>query len=346
MFAPTRALLSTARRVFASRADLLLENLALRHQLAVYQRRQARPQLRQQDRLIWILLSRLWSRWRDALLIVQPDTVLRWHHHAWKRYWSFKSRHRGPGRPRISAELRRLILRMAQENPRWGTKRIRGEVLALGFEVGAETVRRYRIQAGRRPPSQTWRTFLANHAPHIWACDFFTIHTLTFQTLYVFFLIEHGSRAIVHFNVTQHPTAEWTWRQIIEATPWGKHPRFLIRDRDACYGKAFVGRAKTIGIETIVTPFRAPQANSIAERMVGTFRRECLDHIIVLNERHLRVVLGGFVEHYNGSRPHQSLADTPPVPVPRLLRPSGPARVVARSVLGGLHHEYRWEAAG
>ena len=156
---------------------------------------------------------------------------------------------------------------MAKENAFWGTKRIRGELLALGFEVGAETVRRYRLQADRRPPSQTWRTFLANHATHIWACDFFTVHTLNFKTLYVFFFIEHGQRAIVHFNVTRHPTAEWTWQQLIAATPWGKQPSYLIRDRDAC-----------------VTPFRAPKANAIAERMVGTFRRECLDHMIVLNE--------------------------------------------------------------
>ncbi len=346
MFASIKSFHVTFRQAFATRADLLIENLALRHQLAIYQRQETRPRLRERDRLIWTLLARLWPRWRTALVIVQPDTVVRWHHRGWKRYWSFKSRHRAPGRPHVSTELRELILRMAKENPRWGTKRIRGELLALGFEVGAETVRRYRIQAGRRPPSQTWRTFLANHATHMWACDFFAVHTLSFKTLYVFFFIEHGRRAIVHFNVTQHPTAEWTWRQVIEATPWGKHPQYLIRDRDACFGKAFVGRARAIGIETILTPFRAPKANSIAERMVGTFRRECLDHVIVVNERHLRSLLGEFVEHYNGSRPHQSLANTPPVPVPRPLRPKGPARVAARAVLGGLHHEYRWEAAG
>jgi len=210
--------------VFADRADLLLEIYAPRHQLAVYQRQEARLRLRERDRFIWALLSRLWPRWRRALVIVQPDTVVRWHHRAWRRYWSFKSRHRSPGRPRISAELRELILCMAKENAFWGTKRIRGELLALGFEVGAETVRRYRLQADRRPPSQTWRTFLANHATHIWACDFFTVHTLNFKTLYVFFFIEHGQRAIVHFNVTRHPTAEWTWQQLIAATPWGKQP--------------------------------------------------------------------------------------------------------------------------
>jgi transposase InsO family protein len=195
-------------------------------------------------------------------------------------------------------------MRIARENPRWGAKRLRGELLSLGFEVGAETVRRYRLQARRHPPSQSWRTFLANHAPHIWACDFFTVHTATFKNLYVFFLIDHRRRAIVHFNVTRHPTADWTWRQVIEATPWGVQPQFLIRDRDACFGKNFVARARDIGIETILTPFRAPKANAIAERMVGTFRRECLDHIIVLNERHLISVVSEFVEHYNASRPH------------------------------------------
>ena len=164
--------------------------------------------------------------------MVQPETVIRWHREAWKRYWTWRSQHRSPGRPRIAPELRELIIRMARENPLWGAQRIRGELLGLGYEVGRETVRRYMHAARRRPPSQTWQTFLKNHAPDIWACDFFTVPTLSFRTLYVFFFIEQGKRKLVHVNVTAHPTAEWVWRQLIQATPWREQPRFLLRDRE------------------------------------------------------------------------------------------------------------------
>lgn len=339
------ALIAQFRHAFADRRDLLLENAALRQQLAVYWRQGKHPALRPADRLFWVWLSRLWSGWRAALVIVQPETVIRWHRLGWKRYWSWKSRHHRCGRPRIERELRELIMRMARENPLWGAQRIRGELLGLGYEVGRETVRRYMHDARRRPPSQTWPTFLRNHAPEIWACDFFTVPTLSFRTLYVFFFIDHGRRKLVHLNVTAHPNAEWVWRQLIQATPWGDQPSFLLRDRDASFGKGFVARARAIGIETVLSPFRCPQANGIAERMVGTFRRQCLDHVIVLNERHLLRLLTEYVEHYNYRRPHRSLALTAPQPQPRLLRPRDGGMVTARPVLAGLHHEYRWEAA-
>jgi putative transposase len=200
-------------------------------------------------------------------------------------------------------------------------------------------------EARRRPPSQTWRTFLRNHAPEIWACDFFTVPTVSFKTLYVFFFIEHGRRKLMHVNVTAHPTADWVWRQLIQATPWGEQPRFLLRDRDASFGKGFAARARAIGIETVLSPFRCPQANGIAERMVGTFRGQCLDHVIVLNERHLRRLVAEYVEHYNRWRPHRSLELEAPEPRPRMLKPPDGGRVLARPVLGGLHHEYSWEAA-
>lgn len=277
--------------------------------------------------------------------MVQPETVIRWHREAWKRYWTWKSRHRSPGRPRIAPEVRELIIRMARENSLWGAQRIRGELLGLGYEVGRETVRRYMHAARRRPPSQTWQTFLKNHAPDIWACDFFTVPTLSFRTLYVFFFIEHGQRKIVHVNVTSHPSAEWVWRQLIQATPWGEQPRFLLRDRDAIFGKSFVRRARAIGIETVLSPFRCPQANGVAERMVGTLRQQCLDHVIVLNERHLLRLLTEYIEHYNRWRPHRSLELRAPEPRVRLLRPPRGGRVTGRAVLGGLHHEYDWEAA-
>ena len=339
------ALFARLPKLFADRRDLLLENAALRQQLAVYQRAGPSPRLRTSDRLFWVWLSRLWTHWRSALVIVQPETVIGWHRKAWKRYWSWKSGAGRHGRPRIAEEVRDLISRMASENWIWGAQRIRGELLNLGFDVGLETVRRYMHLARRRPPSQGWRTFLRNHALELWACDFFTVQTFFFQTLYVFFFIAHDRRRLVHLNVTAHPTAEWVWRQLIEATPWKAKPRYLIRDRDACFGKAFNGRAGKIGIETVLAPYRCPQANGIAERMVGTFRRQCLDHVIVLNERHLQRLMREYVGHYNRWRPHRALALTAPAPPPRLSRPQGSDRVKASPVLGGLHHEYAWEAA-
>ena len=196
----------------------------------------------------------------------------------------------------------------------------------------------------RRPPSLNWRTFLRLHAPHIWAADFFTVQTLTFRTLYVFVLLGHQRRLIVHWNVTAHPTAPWVWRQMIEATPWGSGPRFLIGDRDRSYGGGFARRARTIGVEPVLTPIHAPQANALAERVIGTIRRECLDHLIVLTEAHLRRVLREYVTYYNGARPQRSLALEPPAEPRKLAPPSRRASVVGAPVLGGLHHVYDWAA--
>ena len=298
-----RLLLEATRLLPRARRDLVLENLALRHHLAIYQRSQRRPALEDDDRRFWSTLARCWCGWRDAVSVVQPDTVVRWHRTAWRRYWAWKSWSRGRGRPRIAREVQALIKRMAQENPAWGAVRIVGELRALGIEVSASSVRTYRRQALRRPPSPSWRTFLRLHAPQIWAADFFTVQTLTFRTLYVFVLLGHERRRIEHWNVTAHPSAPWVWRQIIEATPWGSAPRFLIRDRDRSYGGDFVRRARAIGIETVLTPIQAPKANALAERVIGTIRRECLDHVIVLNERHRRRVLGEFVDYNNTARP-------------------------------------------
>ena len=208
-----------------------------------------------------------------------------------------------------------------------------------------ETVRCYRRRAQRPPPSQSWRAFLANHRPQLWAVDFFTVHTLTVKTLYVFFFITHARRRIVHFNVTAHPTAPWVWRQLLEATPWGQQPRYLIRDRDRSYGGAFIYKARAIGIKTVLTAVRAPKANAIAERVVGTLRRECLDHLIIVNERHLRLLLREYVAHYNHVRAHQALE----LWAPDDRRPRSPPRsegqVVGPPILGGLHHEYERLAA-
>src|SRR5712691_7944164 len=300
-------LLLIARSLLAglgSRRELMLENLALRHQLQVALRTNSHPRLQPRDRALWVWLYAVWpDGWRQHLHLVKPETVLRWHRKGWRLYWTWKSRTR-LGRPRLSAELKALIRLISHENPLWGTERIRGELLKLGIVVSNRSIRRYRWRGPRRPSSQTWRTFLANRAHHLWAADLFTVPTLTFKTLHVLVFIAHGRRELVHVNVTANPTAAWVWRQVIEATPWGSKPRHLLRDRDAVYGRDFRRRAQRIGIDAVATPIHAPKANAIAERLIGTLRRECLDHLIILDEQHLRSLLSEFVRYYTQDRPH------------------------------------------
>ena len=238
--------------------------------------------------------------------------------------------------PKVAAETIALIREMAAANRLWGAERIRGELLQLGIAVSNRSIRRYRPRVSTRPPSQTWRTFLANHAHAIWAADLCVVQTLTFRTLYVLLFIAHGRRELVHLAVTAHPTAAWVWRQLVEATPWGRRPKHLLRDRDAVYGGDFRARAAGLGIETVLTPVRAPRANAVAERVIGTLRRECLDHVIPLDEAHLRAILAEFAADYNTERPHRTLRLETPRPAAR--SPTGV--VLARPVLGGLHHAY------
>ena len=329
-------LLGAVRAALGDRSSLIAENLLLRHQLAVLARpTRARARLRGCDKLLWVVTRRLCAGWRHHLVLVRPETVVCWHRQAWKLLWRWKS---GPrlGRPRLSAEARELIAVMSRDNPRWGAERIRGELLKLGIVVNNRSIRRYRGWKPSSPPGQSWRTFLANHRPQIWAADLFTVQTLAFKTLYVLLFITHDRRELVHCTVTAHPTAAWVWRQLLEATPWGRQPRYLLRDRDAAYGGDFVPRARRLGIETLVSPVRAPRANAIAERVIGTLRRECLDHLIILNERHLGSVLREYVAYYNSNRSHRSLGLEPPHPV---AQPSnGPVR--SRPIPGGLHHVY------
>src|SRR5881227_812455 len=285
----------------------MLEYLLLRHQLGVLTRPTwRRPRLRARDKLFWVVVRALRRDWRRHLVVVRPESVIRWHGQAWRLFWHWRSR--GPiGRPRLSAEVRDLIATMAQENPRWGSERIRGELLKLGLVVSKRSIQRYRRRGPASPSSQTWRTFLANHAHHLWAADLLTVQTLTFKTLYVLVFIAHGRRELVHMNVTANPTAAWVWRQVIQATPWGNKPRHLLRDHDAVYGRDFRQRARRIGIDAIATPVRSPRANAVVERVIGTLRRECLDHLIVLDERHLLSALTEFVRYYNQERPHRTL---------------------------------------
>jgi transposase InsO family protein len=318
------------------RGDLIAENVVLRHQLAVLTRpTRKRPWLRTRHKLFWVLARLARRDWRRRLVVVTPETVVRWHRCGWRLFWRWRSRAR-IGRPRVRPEVRGLIATIARDNPRWGAERIRGELLKLGIAVSETSVQRYRRRGPAGPRSQSWRTFLSNHRLSLWAADLLTVQTLTFRTLYVLVFVAHARRELVHLNVTASPTAAWVWRQLIEATPWGRAPRYLVRDRDAVYGRDFVPRARRLGIETLLTPVRAPRANAIAERLVGTLRRECLDHMIVLNEAHLRGVLGEFERYYNDARPHRTLALQTPRPAVRAT--AGTIR--SRPVLGGLHHVY------
>jgi putative transposase len=261
---------------FRSRRDLALENLVLRHQLQVALRTNPTPRLRRRDRVLWVWIDRLWPASRRHLLVVTPETVLRWHRNGWRLYWTWRSRRR-IGRPRMPAEVKELIAQISRDNRLWGTERIRGELLKLGIVVSNRSIRRYRWRKPRPEGSQAWRTFLKNHLNGIWAADLFVVQTVGYQILYVIVLTSHGRRELVHFNVTSHPTAAWVWQQLIEATPWARQPSHLIHDRDSVYGRDFDARARAMGITGVQTPRRAPNANAIAERVVRSIRVECLD---------------------------------------------------------------------
>ncbi len=334
-----RIFLALLRVLFRDRSSLELENLALRQQLAILQRSVKRPKLCWRDRLFWVLLRRCWDRWDASLLLVKPDTVVRWHRDAFKAFWTWKSRRKKPGRPPLDPEVIALIKRMASENPTWGAPRITSELLLLGFKVRDTTVAKYMPRRKHGPPSQRWRTFLKNHMSQTVACDFFVVPTATFRLLYCFLILSHDRRRIVHFNVTAHPTAEWTAQQMVEAFPGdGPIPKFLIRDRDGIYGSYFRQRVQNMGIREIVTSRKSPWQNPYAERVIGSVRRECLHHVIVLGERHLRLILKEYVAYYNGVRPHLSLQRN--APIPRKVE-SARGRVIAIPHLGGLHHHYK-----
>jgi transposase InsO family protein len=322
--------------VFASRATIVAENLALRHQLGVVQRSVRRPRLRRRDRILWVLLSRLWPDWRDSLAIVKPATVIRWHRDGFKPYRRWKSRGK-PGRPKIDAEIRSLIRRICRDNATWGAPRIHSELKWLGYEVDESTVAKYMIRQ-RKPPSQNWRTFLENQVRDIVAIDFFVVPTVRFQLLYCLVVLRHERRRVVHFNVTAHPTARWTAQQIVAAFPFDEAPRFVIRDRDGLYGHDFCERVRHMGIEEVITAPRSPWQNPFAERVIGSIRRECLDHVVVFSEAHLRRILTSYFAYYHKSRTHLSLGRN--APVPRDMEPPGRGKVIAIPQVGGLHHRY------
>ena len=312
-------LLATLSSIFRSRAALELENLALRHQIGVLQRSaRKRPKLTPVDRLLWVWLSRLWRDWRSALAIVKPETVIAWHRKGFRLFWTWKVRHGQPGRPVISREVRDLIRKMCRENPGWGAPRIHGELLKLGIDIGETSVSKYMVRC-RKPPSQTWRTFLENHAQQLVSIDFFTVPTIRFQVLYVFLVLAHDRRRILHFNVTAHPTAEWTGQQLREAFPFDQLPRYLLRDRDAIFGNEFREQVRDMGICEVLSAPRSPWQRAYVERVIGSIRRECLDHVIVFHESSLRRTLASYFDYYHRSRTHLSLGKDSPEP--RAIQP-------------------------
>jgi transposase InsO family protein len=320
-----------------SHTDLVVENALLRQQLIVLNRQIKRPQLTNSDRFRLVFLSHFTSFWKQALHIVQPDTLLRWHRELFGMYWRKKSQ----GKPKNSDETIALIEKMAKENQLWGAERIRGELLKLGIEVSKRTIQRHMSKDRKEhSSSQTWATFLKNQASGIWACDFTVVNDWLFRQWYIFVVMELKTRRIIHTGVTKYPTDEWTAQQLREATPWGKGPKYLIRDRDSKYATHFSAVAVSSGIKELKTPYRTPQANGICERFMGSLRRECLDHILIHEGRHLERVVKEYTAYFNQERPHQGISQC--IPNHYELPKSKPTKgqVTSKAILGGLHHSY------
>src|SRR5262245_27111716 len=326
---------------FRSRVALELKVVALEHQLTVLRRqRPGRPQLSSLDRLLWVLLYRICPKVIDAMVLVRPATVVGWHRRGLRFYWRWRSRR--PGRPRIRTAIRDLIRRMSTANPLWGAPRIHGELLKLGITISQATVGRW-MPWRPKVPSPTWRSFLRNHLPEIVAIDMFVIATVTFRLLYALIVLSLDRRRIVHFEVTSNPTQDWLSGQMIEAFPWDTAPRYLLRDRDKSYGPAFRHRVRAMGITEVVTARQSPWQNSYAERLIGSIRRECLDHVIIFNERHLRRVLSGYFQYHHDTRTHLSLGKD--CPWPRRVQLPSTGNIIALPEVGGLHHRYERRAA-
>ena len=319
---------------FKPRRRLEAENMFLRYQLSIALRRAPpRLRLRGSDRALLVWMTRLWPSLLSAAQVVQPETILRWHRSGFTAFWRWKSGKRA-GRPKIDRSLRDLIRRMSSENPKWGASRIHGELLMLGFEVAQSTVSNYMVQGG--PRSQSWKTFLCNHAQAIAAIDLCVVPTLTFERLFAFLVLGHGRRQLLWFEVTRHPTAEWLARQITEAFPWASAPTYLVRDNDRAYGHVFMSRVRAMGIRDRPISPGSPLQNAYVERLIGTVRRECLDRMLIFGEAHLRQILSSYAAYYNQVRTHLALGkDTP---LGRAVQRSGV--IVAIPILSGLHHQY------
>jgi transposase InsO family protein len=328
-------LLLVARAKLKSRARLEAENIVLRQQVIILSRKaRSRVRLRNIDRLIFDWLCRLFPSILNAITVVKPETVIRWHRRGFRAYWRWKSSRVG-GRPKIDREIRDLIRRMSNENPLWGAPRIHSELLMLGIEVAQSTVARYMTRR-QGPPSQGWKTFLRNHAAGIASLDLFVVRTISFKLLYGLVILRHARRRLVRISVTSNPTAEWIAGQVTDAFPWDEAPRHLIRDRDGAFGPAYTSRIRAMEIRDHPTAPRSPWQNGYVERLIGSIRRESLDHLVVFGEVHLRDVLKAYASYYNKVRPHLSLdKDAPDFRSSQKI-----GRIAAIPILGGLHHQY------
>jgi len=326
---------------FRNRWDLALENLALRQQLGALKRKGV-PRLQRKDRVFWVVLSRVWPHWRKVLHLIKADTVVGWQRQGFRIYWAKISKQKSAGRHQVSTEVRGLINKMSKANPFWGAPRIHGELLKLGIVISERTVSRL-MPKDRKPPSQTWRAFLNNHLNDLVSIDFFTVPTVTFRVLFVLVVLSHFRRRVVHFNVTEHPTAFWTGQQIVEAFPDGTVPRYLLRDRDKIYGDAFHDRVSGMDTKQILTAPQSPWQSPFVERLIGSIRSDCLDHVIVLGERQLKRILTSYFAYYHESRTHLSLEKD--APEPRPIQPPLLGAVVEVPEVGGLHHRYERRAA-
>ena len=334
--------LHALRSCFRTRLALQAENLALRHQITVLQRGRKRLPLNSADRFLWVCLSRLWAGWRSALAIFKPETVTRWHRMGFRLYWQWKSRGLRLGRRQVPQDVQDLIRKMSLANPLWGAPRIHGELLKLGIPLSQATVSKYMVHSPK-PPSPTWRAFLNNHVTQLASTDFFVVSTVTFRVLFVFLVLAHHRRRVIHFNVTAHPSSEWTARQIAEAFPWDSAPRYLLRDRDSIYGGSFRQIVREMGTQEVLTAPRSPWQSPYVERLIGSIRRECLDHVLVFNEASLLRTLKSYFQYYGRSPTHLSLAkDAPEV---RTVQPPELGAVIGLAEVGGLHHRYERRAA-
>jgi transposase InsO family protein len=338
--ATTPLLLDTLTDFARSKSELVAENALLRQQLIILKRQVKRPACTNTDRMLLVLLASMVRTWKQVLFIVQPETLLRWHRQGFKLYWRYKSRAISPT-PKISAETIALIKEMARDNRLWGAERIRGELLKLGIRVCKRTVQKYmRAVRTTRPRGLTWSMFLHTHAQQMWACDFLQVTDLFFRSLFAFFIIDLHSRRVIHVGVTRSPTDAWTAQQLREATPYGQGPKYLIRDCDGKFGSCFARVAATSGIKILKTPYHAPRANAICERFVGSVRRECLDHLFILQEKQLHRVLRAYIQYFNQARPHQGIRQQ----IPERYGEPGPGdreggKILSLPVLGGLHHD-------
>jgi putative transposase len=341
----TSLLLATLTDLGRSKSELLAENALLRHQLIILRRQVKRPPITRTDRILLVLLARLVRTWQQALEIVQPDTLLRWHRELFRLYWKRKSK-AASRKPKVAAETIALIRQMATENRLWGAERIRGELLKLGIRVCKRTIQKYmRTVRSHQPRGQRWATFLRTHAAQIWACDFLQVTDLFFRPLFALFLIELKTRKVIHIGVTRSPTDAWVAQQLREATPYGQAPKYLIRDSDRKFGPSFARVAATSNIKILKTPYHAPRANAVCERFLRSVRQECLDHLLILHEKQLQRVLNGYVISFNQARPHQGIQQR----IPDLRGTATSShhtgdKVIARPIMGGLHHDYRWAA--